>query len=65
MTDSRGARLLPIPEAAAYLGMSVYAMRHRIAEGMFVYVRIGKRIFLDVRDLDDFIKRMKIGDSAH
>lgn len=60
MADSREVRLLPIPDAARYLGMTTYAMRHRIAEGRFPYVRMGKRIFLDRKDLDRFIEDSKV-----
>lgn len=53
-------RLLPIEEGAEYLGMTAWALRHRISQGLIPYVRIGRRILLDIQDLDALIDRLKV-----
>ncbi|MHB8780328.1 MAG: helix-turn-helix domain-containing protein [Candidatus Geothermincolia bacterium] len=53
-------RLLPIEDAATYLGMTAWAMRHRINQGLLPYIRMGRRIYLDIKDLDELIERLKV-----
>ena len=52
-------RLFTIPESAFYLGRTVTALREMIWAGKLPYFRDGKRVLLDVRDLDEFIERGK------
>jgi excisionase family DNA binding protein len=52
-------RLYSIPEAAFYLGRTVDALREMIWAGKLQIVRDGKRILLDVRDMDTFIEQNK------
>jgi len=52
-------RLYSIPEAAFYLGRTVDALREMIWAGKLQSVRDGKRILLDVRDMDAWIDRNK------
>lgn len=52
-------RLYTIPEAAYYLGRTVDALREMIWAGKLRYFRDGKRILLDVNDLDNFIDMSK------
>jgi excisionase family DNA binding protein len=52
-------RLYTIPEGAFYLGRTVDALREMIWAGKLRIVRDGKRILLDVRDMDEFIERCK------
>ena len=59
-TSSPMTRLLSVDGAAEYLGMSAWALRHRLSEGLLPIVRIGNRVFLDRQDLDDFIERSKV-----
>ncbi|NBB81170.1 MAG: helix-turn-helix domain-containing protein [Verrucomicrobia bacterium] len=42
-----------LPEAAAYLGISVRKLRYDISEGRIKAVRFGRRIILRLKDLDD------------
>lgn len=56
-------RLLSVPEAASYLGISPKTIRNglgRKAVKPFPVMpkRIGKRVLFDVRDLDAFINAM-------
>jgi excisionase family DNA binding protein len=54
-------RLLPLKQAAQYLGLTVWAIRERIWAGALPVVRFdgGRKMYLDVRDLDSFIDRHK------
>src|SRR5260370_19664241 len=50
-------RLLPLPEAARYLGCTLWSVRELIWKGQLPYTRIGRRFQVDVRDLDEFVER--------
>jgi hypothetical protein len=52
-------RLYTLPEAGHYLGRTVWSMRELIWAGKLPVVRSGKRIFLDVHDLDSYIEKNK------
>jgi len=52
-------RLLTIPEAARYLGCTVWSVRDLIWKGDLPYTRFGKRFQVDIRDLDALIEREK------
>jgi hypothetical protein len=55
-------RLLPLKRAAEYLGLTTWAMRERVWSGDIPVVRFngGRKMFIDVQDLDAFICRNKI-----
>ena len=52
-------RLFPLNEAAAYLGRSIWSIRELLWAEKIPYVREGKRIFVDVRDMDAWIEKNK------
>ena len=52
-------RLYSVPEAAIYLGRSVWSIRELIYDGKLPCVRAGRRIHLDIEDLDQWIERNK------
>jgi excisionase family DNA binding protein len=54
-------RLLPLKEAAEYLGLTVWAMRERIWAGQIPVVQFpgGRKQYIDVQDLETFIKNNK------
>ena len=54
-------RLLPIKEAAVWLGLTVWAMRERIWAGQIPVVQFpgGRKMFIDTQDLERFIQRNK------
>ena len=54
------SRLLGIPQAAIYLGSTVWAIRSLIWENQIPYVKIGKRLLLDRSDLDAFVDGNKV-----
>ncbi len=53
-------RLYSIPEAATYLGRSVWSVRELIWAGRLPCVKIGRRVHLDVHDLDSFVEKNKV-----
>ena len=52
-------RLFSIPEAAIYLGRSVWSIRRLIWNGDLPQVRAGGRVHVDVKDMDAFIDKNK------
>ena len=52
-------RLYSLPEAAHYLGRTLWSMRELIWKGSIPIVREGKRIFIDINDLNSYIERNK------
>lgn len=53
-------RLLNYGFAAAYLGISIRAMKDLGGPGgQILQVKIGHRVLFDVRDLDAYIERLK------
>lgn len=56
-------RLYNVKEAAKYLGLSVWGVRRLIWDGHLVAVRQGRRVLVDVNDMNEFIERNKTGGS--
>jgi hypothetical protein len=52
-------RLLPYKDAALYLGISLRSMKALAADDKVRKTPIGHRVLFDVRDLDEFIDRVK------
>jgi excisionase family DNA binding protein len=52
-------RLYSIQDASVYLGRSVWAVREMIWAGKIPCVRDGKRILIDIQDMDSWIERNK------
>ena len=48
-------RLLTVDQAAVYLGRSKASVQHLVAQRRISVVREGRRIFLDIRELDAWI----------
>jgi hypothetical protein len=55
-------RLLTIRKAAEFLGLTDWAMRSRIWAGDIPVVRFhgGRKMYIDVRDIEKFIERNKM-----
>jgi excisionase family DNA binding protein len=53
-------RLYSMPEAAFYLGRTVDGLREIIWAGKIPYVKDGRRVLIDIRDMDEFIERNKM-----
>lgn len=56
-----GPRLLPLKKAADRIGLSVWTLREAIWSGLVPVVRFpgGRKLWLDVNDLDAFIEDNK------
>lgn len=52
-------RLLTLPEAAHYLGCTLWSVRELIWKGQLPYTRFGKRFQVDRCDLDELVDREK------
>lgn len=54
-------RLLPLKQAAQWLGLTVWAMRERIWAGDIPVVQFpgGRKMFIDVQDMETFIQNNK------
>ncbi len=57
-------RLYSLPEAAMYLGRSTWSVRRLIWSGALPSVRVGGRVHVDVRDMDDLIEKNKAWEDA-
>ena len=53
-------RLYSVGEAAEYLGRSVWSVRELIWKGSLPSVRAGRRVHLDIVDLDEWIANNKV-----
>ena len=56
----RKKRLYSISEAATYLGRTDWSIRELIWQGKLPQVKVGRRVHLDIRDLDSFIEANKV-----
>lgn len=59
ITTKLDKRLYSIPEAAKYLGRSVWAVREMLWAGKMPFVKDGRRVLLDIYDLDKWIEQSK------
>ena len=53
-------RLFSIPEAAVYLGRSTWSVRHLIWNGELPQIKAGRRVHVDLQDMEKFIERHKV-----
>jgi len=53
-------RLFSLPEAAVYLGRSTWSVRRLIWGGELQQVRTGRRVHVDIEDMEEFIEKHKI-----
>lgn len=52
-------RLFTLNEAGVYIGLSHWRVRSLIYSGQLAYVRLGRRILVDLKDLDALIDSKK------
>ena len=52
-------RLLTLNEAGIYIGLSHWRVRSLIYSGQLAYVRLGRRILIDLKDIDALIDSSK------
>jgi excisionase family DNA binding protein len=53
-------RLYSVQDASTYLGRSVWGVREMLWAGKIPYIKDGRRILIDVRDMRQWIKDNKI-----
>jgi len=53
-------RLYTLPEAAKYLGRTLWSMRELVWAGKIPIVKDGKRIFINFNDLESYISKNKM-----
>ena len=59
ITNPYAQRLYALPDAAHYLGRTLWSMRELVWKGSIPIVREGKRIFVDVNDLNQYVEKHK------
>jgi excisionase family DNA binding protein len=52
-------RLYSLQEASVYLGRSLWAVREMLWAGKMPFVKDGRRILLDIKDMDTWIEKNK------
>lgn len=53
-------RLFDLREAAHYLGRPVFSVRTLIWQGSLPVVKEGRKMYLDILDLDEYVNRNKM-----
>jgi excisionase family DNA binding protein len=53
-------RLYSVPEAAVYLGRTVWGVREMVWGGKLPCIRDGRRVLLDIRDMNKWIEQNKM-----
>ncbi|HYM76135.1 MAG TPA: helix-turn-helix domain-containing protein [Candidatus Dormibacteraeota bacterium] len=64
VVDAPAPRLLPIAQAAAFLGTTTWCMRKLVWEKEIAHIRLGQRLLFDIRDLESFITAQKVPAAA-
>lgn len=59
MSTAPKKRLLTLKEAAEYLGRSLYSMRTLVWDGKVPVVQDGRKMWVDIMDLDNYIDHNK------
>lgn len=57
--DTSIKRLLSIKEASTFLGRSDWSVREMLWAAKLPYIKDGKRIFIDIIDLETWVDRNK------
>ncbi len=52
-------RVYTVKEAAHYLGRTIHAVRYMIRQGKFAHIKDGRRVMLDIKDLESWIEKSK------
>jgi excisionase family DNA binding protein len=59
MNEAVSKRLYNVKEAGRYLGRSSWTIRRLIRDGVLREVRQGRRVMLDIVDLEAFVEKYK------
>jgi len=52
-------RLYSLKEASEYLGRGIWAIRRMIWNGEIAYVKAGRRVLLDIKEMDSWVEKNK------
>ena len=52
-------RLLSVYDAGEYLSVSHWTVRDLVNKGLLPYVRIGRRLLVDIKDLNAYVESLK------
>lgn len=52
-------RLYSLQEAAFYLGRTIHSLREIIWAGKIPFVKVDRRLFIDIRDLERLVEQFK------
>ncbi len=58
--DPLRKRLYTIEEAAGYLGRCPWGIRELIWKGKIPFIQDGRKYYLDIKDLDQYIEKQKV-----
>jgi len=64
-TSVDGARLLSVRDAARYLGTTAKTLYSMVWKRDIVFVKIGRSLRFDVKDLDQMIEQSKVRSSEN
>jgi len=53
-------RLYSIKELVAHIGATEWFWRSQIWDGQLPYVQVGRKMFVDAQDIDNFITKYKL-----
>ena len=59
-SDLLPKRLFTLKEAAVYMGKTLWGMRQLVWQGRIQIVRDGRKMLVDIKDLDSYIEKNKI-----
>jgi excisionase family DNA binding protein len=52
-------RLFSLQDSSIYLGRSINSVRQMLWDGKIPFIKDGKRVFIDVKDLETWIEQSK------
>jgi excisionase family DNA binding protein len=52
-------RLYSVDEASVYLGRTVWSVREMLWAGKMPFIKDGRRVLLDIRDMDEWVENSK------
>lgn len=60
MSTSKNKRLLNVHEAAEYTCLAVGTLYNLVSRREITFVKLGRKLLFDLKDLDEWIERSKI-----
>jgi len=60
ITNRISKRLFSLKESATYLGRGLHGVRDMVWRGEIPIVRTGRKMFIDIKDLEDYVSKNKM-----